>query len=103
MKCGWAPIGILRCEGVHAVVSPVARARELSNGHQFDCRDAEISQTSEVRDERVERAFLRVRADVKLVEDAAFQGDAFPITIPPSKRSCIHNLRWAVYALRLKT
>src|SRR5579862_5989020 len=103
MKCVRPSVRILRSEGVHAIVSPVAQARELSDRHQFDCRDAEISQISEVRDERVERAFLRVRADVKLVEDAAFQGDAFPITIPPSKRSCIHNLRWAVYALRLKT
>src|SRR2546422_11454126 len=32
----------LDCIGIHAVVSPVARAGKLDDRHEFDCRDAHV-------------------------------------------------------------
>src|SRR5579863_4040326 len=96
MKRGRTSVGILRGIGVYAIVSPIAIAGKLSNGHQFDGGDTKIDEVREARNQRVEGPFRREGADVKLIKDAALEGDAFPFTICPLERVWGHNLRWAV-------
>src|SRR5207253_78867 len=50
-----AAIGRLRSVEVDAIVTPVARARELGDWHQLDGGHAEVGKRGKMRDDRLER------------------------------------------------
>ncbi len=64
--------------GIDAVVAPITRAGKLRERHEFDRRDAQVLEIGETRDDRVERAFGRERADVQLVENVFCERQAAP-------------------------
>src|SRR6201998_1937271 len=39
-----ASVGVLHCEGIDAVIAPIAPSRKLRYGHELDCRDSQIPQ-----------------------------------------------------------
>ncbi len=89
-----------RVEG-HAVVAPVAIARELGDGHDLDCGDAQVAQRPQPLDDGVERAGRRERADVQLVEDVVRHLGRAPTVVGPTKRGRVDHTRRAVHAVRL--
>ena len=88
-------------EEIDAVVAPVALARELGHRHQLQRRHAQRAQRIEPFDQRVERAFRRVGADVALVDDQRLRIEAAPASVAPAERGRIDDLRGAMHALRL--
>ena len=78
-----AAVGRLGRPQVDAVVAPVARARELPHGHDLAGADAERDEVVEPLDRTVERAGLRERADVELVDhELRERGRAEPAVAP---------------------
>ncbi len=65
-------------EVVQPVVAPVAVAGEGRDGHQLDRRDAELAQAAQPRDDAVEGAVGRERADVQLVDDQLVEVQSSP-------------------------
>ena len=66
-----AAVGVLHRVGEHAVVAPVAPARELRDRQQLDRGDPVPCELGQARDDRVEGALGREGADVQLVDDQA--------------------------------
>src|ERR1700738_2976235 len=98
-----AAIRVLRCEGKDAVVSPVAGAGELSDGHQLKGGDSQTCQFRETRDQGLERSFRRICPHVKFVENARFWRCPLPRRIRPLKPSHVYEMRRAVHSLGLKS
>src|SRR5579875_2011642 len=95
-------ITLLNGKGENAVIPPVPAARELRNRHQLNDRDAQPLQIIKMQNDGVKRVFGCVRADVKLIEDITFQGQASPARIIPLKSFGIPNLRRLMDFFRLK-
>ncbi len=84
------------------VVAPVALARELRHGHEFDGGDAEGRQIVQALDRRIEGARSGERAHVQFVHNVVLQRQPTPIAVRPVE-SRAGDLRWPVNALGLKT
>ena len=65
--------GMLHCERVNSVISPVPLARALGYRHHFDGRDSEVLQFVQMLDRCIEGAFRREGSDVKFVENVVLQ------------------------------
>ena len=52
-------------------------------------------------DHAVKRALRSVGADMQFVEHCGLEVQRFPAIGRPTKRTGVHNLRWAVHAVRL--
>src|ERR1700732_534787 len=98
-----AAIRVLWCEGKYAVISPVAGAGELSDGHQLKGGNSQTCQFRETRDQGLERSFRRICPHVKFVENARFQRYPVPRRIGPLKPSHVYEMRRAVHSLGLKS
>ncbi len=97
-----AAVGGVRRVGVDAVVAPAALAGEGGDGHQLDRGHAQLAQALEVRDHAVERALLRERPDVQLVDDEVVERDAVPRGVRPAEAARVDDLRRPADALRLE-
>src|SRR6266545_593095 len=86
----------------HSVVTPIAFAGKLRDGHELDRRDAQVLQIVELADYPLERSLRGESSYVKLVEDEVRERDAGPTLVGPSKRIARHDPRGAVHAARLK-
>ena len=86
-------VGLVRGPEVDAVVAPAAAAREVGDRHQLDRGDAQLGELGQVRDDRVERAVLRERPDVQLVDDQLLERHAVPAGVVPRPRTGIHDAR----------
>ena len=95
-------VGRLRRPEVHAVVTPVARAGKLGDRHQLHCGDAELDETGEVRNDRLEGAGRSERAHVQLVENEVAERVAREFLIGPHEAVGIDDDRRTVDALGLK-
>ena len=79
-------VGVLDCEREDPVVAPVASTRERGDRHHLDRGDAQLVQSGQVTDRRVEGAFRGERADVQLVEHRVGELDADPgVVVPPEQ------------------
>ena len=78
-------IRMVGSEEVDPVVAPAAPAGELGDGHQLDDRHPELDEVIEVRHDAVERALVRERAYVQLVDDRACEVDAVPVRVGPAE------------------
>ena len=96
-----AAVAVLRRVGEHAVVSPVARARELADRHDLDGRDAQLAEVAQPRDHSFERPLGGERADVQLVEDQVLAADPLPAGVGPGEPIGPYDGRRPVDALRL--
>src|SRR5205085_9101854 len=67
---------------------------------QLDRADPELAQPGEARDHRVERALLRERADVQLVDDQLLERELRSTGDLEARR--VDHARWAEDALRLE-
>ena len=83
LEAGRAAVRILNGEGKNAVVSPVPAARELSDRHQLDRRDAGFSDLVEMRNNSVERSLRSESSDVELVDDVVFNRKPEPVAVFP--------------------
>ncbi len=75
-------IGRVWCIMQHAVIAPAALSGELRDGHDFDCRYAEVAEMRQAVDRRAECALRREGADVQLIEDRLFPRAALPFGLP---------------------
>src|SRR5579859_4954052 len=94
-------IGLLHSERKDAVVTPIARAGELGDWHQFDGGDAQIPQLRKARDNRVKPPLVRERAHVKFVENVVAQFNRAPVFIMPFEE-WRYDLRRSMNSLRLE-
>ncbi len=85
-----------------AVVSPVAAAREIGDGHQLDSRDSEVADVGETLRDRRERPLPREGPDVELVDHEPLEGRPGPRGVRPRERPGVDHLRRPVDALRLE-
>src|SRR5690606_28061153 len=85
---------VCRCRGeqVDAVVSPVARTREVRDRHQLERGRAELRDVTEPFAYPGEGTRGRERADVQLVDDQILERDAGPFAVGPCKIVGIHDL-----------
>src|SRR5262249_7845688 len=84
-------IGILYGKWINTVISPIARARELSKRHQLNRRDSNVGQFVEVRDDALERSFGAERSDMQFIYDVVFDRLSEPVPVGPIEIG-IHNL-----------
>ena len=96
-----AAIGRLRSVEVDAIVTPVARARELGDWHQLDGGHAEVGERGKMRDDRLERPGRCERAHVELVDDQVARRVAAEVLVGPEEAPRIHHRRGPVHALGL--
>ena len=96
-----AAVTVLRGIGKHAVISPVAGARELADRHDLDGIDAQITELAQPRDDRLERPFGGESADVQLVEDEIFSTQSLPILVAPGELPRDHDRRGTLDTLGL--
>ena len=96
-----AAVGVLHGEGEHAVVAPVASARELGHRHHLDRGDTEVAQPRQVTDRCVEGALGGERADVHLVEDGVGQLHARPVVVVPAEQRVVDHRRRPVHTVGL--
>src|ERR1700728_916944 len=92
----------MRCEQVHPVIAPAARAGELGDRQQLDRVHAEAHEVAEVPDRPVERPLRRERADVALVQHRPGQRQPPPAAVGPGEGLVVDNPGRSVDALRLK-
>src|SRR5581483_3511118 len=71
----WPPVSRMRRVGVHAVVAPVALARERRDRHHLDRGDTELAQLRQPLGYTVECARRRERTDMQLVHDELVERD----------------------------
>ena len=83
-------------ERQHAVVAPVARAGEVGDRHQLDCRDAEVGEVVEPFDRGGKRPAGREGPDVELVDHRLFPRPAGPGVVAPLERAGVHDPARAV-------
>ncbi len=100
-EVGRAAVRVVRREGEHAVVAPVARAGGLDDGHELDGGGAEGADAREDLGERAERALGGRRAHVQLVEDEILERAAAEILVGPGEQIGVLDARGAVDAERL--
>ena len=96
-------ITILNSVNVGAVITPVASAGELSNGHQLNGRDTQSLQPVQVCNHRIERTLWRKRANVQFVKNTFLQVGRSPAVILPAKVREIDKLRRPVDPFGLKS
>ena len=94
-------VGRLRRIEVNAVVTPVARARELGDRHELQRGDPQVGQPREMRDDGFEGARGRGGAHVELVEDEVHARAAPEALVRPRKACRIDHDRRSVHTLRL--
>src|SRR2546426_5113129 len=83
LEASRAAVRILNGEGKNAVVSPVPAARELSDRHQLDRRDAGFSDLVEMRNNSVERFLRSESSNVEFVDEVVFDRKPEPVTVFP--------------------
>ena len=94
-------VAVLSRIGEHAVISPVAGARELADRHDLDGGDAQIAELAQPRDDRLECPFRSESADVQLVEDEIFSTQPLPIAVAPGEPPRDHDRRGTLDTLGL--
>ena len=102
LQCPRPAVGILHRIWEDAVVTPIARARELGQRHQLDRRHAEFAKAGEARHDAPQRAFRRKDADMQFVQDIFGQGWIDPRFVRPRK-AWVDDLGWAGDPERLKS
>jgi hypothetical protein len=95
-------VAAIRREWQHAVVTPVARAREIRQRHQFDRTDAQFSQVIQARDNACIIAGGRKRADVQFVDHRFVPGPAAPIVIGPFKSGGVDDFAGGMHIIRVE-
>src|SRR5947207_482684 len=95
----WLAAGTRR--GIAGTRGPAAGARELGHRHQLDRVDAERGQAREVRHDTRERALVRERPDVQLVEDEVLERRRLVAAVGPGDRARVHHAADRAQALRL--
>src|SRR5262249_44744475 len=87
------PVSVMWRVKVDAIVTPIAIAGKLSDGHQLDMCDAEVSQVIEPVDRRQKRSLRRKSADMKFVN---YRGNGWlwlQDSVSPWERTVIHSAR----------
>ena len=97
-----AAVAGVRREGQHAVIAPVAGAREVGERHQLDGRDAEIDEMVQLLPHAVVGAGRREAADVELVENRFLPGPSRPVTVLPVVGERVDDLARSVDVVGLK-
>src|SRR5262245_36987989 len=90
------PISVMRRVKIDAIVAPIAIAGKLSDGHQLDMCDAEVSQVIEAIDRRQKRSLRSKSADMKFVKYRRGERLRLPESVRPWERAAIHSARWSV-------
>jgi hypothetical protein len=96
-------IACIRRERQHAVVSPVARAREIGERHQLDGRDAKLGQVIQAFLHAAKGACRRKRADVKLVERGLVPRSPRPVLIGPVEIVGVDDFARAMHVIRVES
>jgi hypothetical protein len=86
----------------HAVVAPVAAAREIGHRHQLDGGYAEVDQVVEPFDQVHEPAARGAGTGVQFVEHRLVPGPALPVPVLPGKGERIDHHARAVHVLGLR-
>jgi hypothetical protein len=98
--CGTA-VAARRREKIDAVVSPVATAWKVADGHELHRRDSELRKVRKTPSGGSKGAFRCKRPDMEFIEHKVRTCHALPIVIGPLERRWIDDLRRTVYAIRL--
>src|SRR5262249_34606253 len=86
----------------HAVIAPVARARELADRHELDPRHPDVAQLWQFGRDAVERPRVSERPDVQLVEHEIAARRRAPVTVAPLEAPRVDGARRPVDAVRLR-
>ncbi len=86
----------------HAVIAPIALAREVRQRHQFECRDPGRHQMIELVDHRAIAAFAGEGADVGLDQDGVLPRPPAPVARAPCIGVVIDQLAGAEHVVGLK-
>ena len=95
------PVGMMRREQIHRVISPAPSARKFSDRHQFDMGDSQVSQIIQALDRAFESADFRKRADVQLIDNGGRKRRSLPVAIGPPECGMIDPSRRSMNAIRL--
>src|SRR3954451_967036 len=100
------PVGaaerVMRREQVDAVVAPTTIARELHDRQELDVGDPERHEVIEPLDRGIERATLRERPDVELVENRVGERARLERLVVPGERVVVDESGQPVHAVRLR-
>ena len=98
---GRAVAGVGR-EGEHPVIAPVAPARKVGHGHEFDRRDAEFGQGRQAGLGRGKRAFGREGADMQFIDDGLFPAAPAPGAVLPGIGLRVNHLTGAMHVVGIE-
>jgi hypothetical protein len=90
-----ATVGGVGGRQVDAVVAPAVAAGELRHRQQLERGDAELAQAREVRDDGLERALGRERADVQLVDHRVLEVRRREAVVAPGEGLRVQHPRGA--------
>jgi hypothetical protein len=96
-----AAVGRVGRVKIDAVVTPVAAAGKLGDGHQLEGRNSQFFQSTNPGDDALERSFGGECTGMELVEDVIAQRDACPTVVGPDEGAGVDNLSGTVNAQRL--
>src|SRR5262245_33451903 len=88
---------------INSLIAPIERTWEFGDGHNLQQRYSYIRQPRQDCARSDPRTFPCECADVHFVDHLAVDANARPVRICPSIVTRIHDLRGAVWSLRLKT
>ena len=77
------------------------RSGKLSDWHEFNRRDPEISEFLEMRNYRVKGSFGRIGSNMQFVKDAVLKRSTLPVVVRPTEEIQVNDLGRAMNSLRL--
>src|SRR5215470_2457372 len=98
----WLAIESRRCEEIYTVIAPTKTSGKLRYRHDFQYRDAGLSQLWQFTHRTDPCTFARERADVHLIDNLPFQFDALPCPISPAEFPSVDDLRRAMWTIGLE-
>ena len=101
-ECLGATVAGLHGVGRHAVISPIAHARESRHRHHLDHRNPQLLQVFEPGNGAVERAFRRKSPNMQFVNDVIAERKPAPSFVAPVECRRINDLGRAVHTFGQK-
>jgi hypothetical protein len=98
----WASIGVLHCEGIGTIISPISTPWKLRHGHKLNGCYAQILELIQMGNDGLKSPPRGKGSHVELVNDVVLEGKAKPGIILPGELR-INYPRGSVHALGLRS
>src|ERR1700712_4885324 len=98
----WTPIGRVGSVEQNTVVTPVALARKVRHGHDFNRRHPQRNEVIEFRDRSNERALIGESPHVQFIDNGFRPGPIMPSRVTPFEFRWIDNFAWTMYIVWLE-